>query len=166
MRPWVFGTRDGRGVGHGRDSIVVNDAARVTRNLLWLLWTNPEVHSLLVDWDGDVRRFTASFRADAAGHLHTEPVSSLIKRLQNADDEFATVWADHDIERFTSRERDFNHPSVGRLTLEAHQLTLEDAPGIHLVVYTASPGSSTAARLRRLRDASTPPEAERTPPRG
>lgn len=124
------------------------------RNLLWLLWTNPDVHDLLANWETDVRRFTATFRAYASGHLHTEPVSSLIKRLQDADDEFKAAWANHDIERFTSRERDFEHPVVGRLTLEAHQLTLEDAPGIHLVVYTAAPGSPTAVRLHQLREAS------------
>jgi hypothetical protein len=54
------------------------------------------------------------------------------------------------IERFASHTRDFQHPVIGRLTLEQHQLSLEDVPGVQLVAYTAVRGSASERRLKRL----------------
>ena len=69
--------------------------------------------------------------------------------LQSASPAFQEGWASHDVDRFTSTERRFEHPEVGSLVLEHHQLTPADAPGLQLVVYTAAePGS--AAKLSRL----------------
>jgi hypothetical protein len=39
------------------------------RNLLWLVFTDPSVRSLLDDWDDTSRRFLAEFRAEAGPRL-------------------------------------------------------------------------------------------------
>jgi hypothetical protein len=54
------------------------------------------------------------------------------------------------VDRFSSSERRFEHPRVGTLLLEHHQLTPADAPGLQLVVYTAAEGGEAADRLARL----------------
>ena len=72
----------------------------------------------------------------------------LVTRLQAASPAFREGWASHDVDRFTSTERRFEHPEVGSLVLEHHQLTPADAPGLQLVVYTAAEAGS-AARLAR-----------------
>lgn len=120
------------------------------RNLLWLVFTDPAVRSLLGDWAADSRRFLTQFRADAGPRLTDPDVVGLVTRLQAASPEFRTGWASHDVDRFTSAERRFEHPVAGTLLLEHHQLTPVDAPGLQMVVYTAAEGSDTAAKLARL----------------
>lgn len=128
----------------------VVDKSPADRNLLWLLWTDAEVQNLLADWPTDSRRFLATFRAESGAHLHEPIVRTVVDRLHETSTDFAAAWASHDIDRFTSRNRNFNHPMVGPLTLEHHQLTLTDCPDLHLIVYTAKPGSVDERRLKKL----------------
>ncbi|WP_233491701.1 helix-turn-helix transcriptional regulator [Blastococcus sp. TBT05-19] len=120
------------------------------RNLLWAVFTDPAVRDLLGDWDADSRSFLAQFRAEVGPRLADPEVVDLVARLQAASPAFREGWASHDVDRFTSTERRFEHPVVGTLVLEHHQLTPADAPGIQLVVYTAVDGTGTAAKLTRL----------------
>jgi hypothetical protein len=120
------------------------------RNLLWLVFTDPAVRSLLADWAGDSRRFLTQFRAEVGPRLADPEVVDLVARLSAASPHFRTGWASHDVDRFSSSERRFEHPRVGTLLLEHHQLTPADAPGLQLVVYTAAEGGDAADRLARL----------------
>src|ERR1700693_279028 len=43
-------------------------------------------------------------------------------------------------------------PAVGDLQMEQHSLTPSDTPGVHLVIFTPTPGTDPAERLRRLLD--------------
>jgi transcriptional regulator with XRE-family HTH domain len=120
------------------------------RNLLWLVFTDPAVRELLGDWTTDSRRFLTQFRADAGARLADREVVDLVARLEATSPHFRAGWASHDVDRFSSGERRFEHPGVGTLLLEHHQLTPADAPGLQLVVYTAADGSDTAAKLTRM----------------
>ncbi len=120
------------------------------RNLLWLVFTDPAVRALLADWPTDSLRFLTRFRAEVGTRLADPGVVDLVSRLEAASPHFREGWASHDVDRFSSAERRFEHPVVGTLLLEHHQLTPADAPGLQVVVYTAGPGSRTAARLAAL----------------
>jgi transcriptional regulator with XRE-family HTH domain len=120
------------------------------RNLLWLVFTDPAVRELLGDWTTDSRRFLTQFRAEVGGRLADPEVVDLVARLEAASPHFRAGWASHDVDRFSSSERRFEHPRVGTLLLEHHQLTPADAPGLSLVVYTAAEGGDAADRLARL----------------
>jgi transcriptional regulator with XRE-family HTH domain len=120
------------------------------RNLLWLVFTDPAVRALLADWPTDSLRFLTRFRAEVGTRLADPGVVDLVSRLEAASPHFREGWASHDVDRFSSAERRFEHPVVGTLLLEHHQLTPADAPGLQVVVYTAGPGSGTAARLAAL----------------
>ncbi|MGY1697397.1 MULTISPECIES: helix-turn-helix transcriptional regulator [unclassified Geodermatophilus] len=120
------------------------------RNLLWLVFTDPAVRALLGDWATDSRRFLAQFRAEVGPRLADPAVVDLVSRLEAASPHFRAGWASHDVDRFSSAERRFEHPEVGTLFLEHHQLAPADAPGLQVVVYTAAEGSRTAARLQVL----------------
>ncbi|MFJ8818685.1 helix-turn-helix transcriptional regulator [Amycolatopsis thermoflava] len=117
------------------------------RNLLWLVFTDPYVRQLLPDWEVTSRRFLAEFRAEAGPRLGE--FGYLIDRLRAASDHFRAGWESLGVERFASRERLFRHPVAGELLLEHHQLTPQDHPGLHLVVYTPV-READAAALRRL----------------
>jgi transcriptional regulator with XRE-family HTH domain len=121
-----------------------------SRNLLELVFTDPAVRQLLGDWPTDSRRFLAQFRAEVGPRLADPDVIDLVERLRAASPEFRAGWASHGVDRFSAGERRFEHPVVGTLLLEHHQLTPADAPGLHVVVYTAAEGTGAAAGLRRL----------------
>lgn len=120
------------------------------RNLLWLVFTDPYVRTLLVDWKTDSRRFLTQFRAEAGLRLHEPSFARVTERLQQVSEHFRLGWASHDVDQFTSRERRFEHPVVGTLLLEHHRLAVSDSPDLHLVVYTAVPGSGTQSKLAAL----------------
>lgn len=127
----------------------VATASAADRNLLWAVFTDPAVQDLLGDWTTDSRRFLTQFRAEVGPRLADPAVVDLVTRLQAASPSFREGWASHDVDRFSSTERRFEHPTVGTLVLEHHQLTPADAPGLQLVVYTPADGDS-AGKLFRL----------------
>jgi transcriptional regulator with XRE-family HTH domain len=129
----------------------VAEVPAAERNLLWVVFTDPAVRELLGDWTTDSRRFLTQFRAEVGPRLADPEVVDLVTRLQAASPSFREGWASHDVDRFSSTERRFQHPVVGTLVLEHHQLTPADAPGLQLVVYTAADGTDSAAELARLR---------------
>jgi transcriptional regulator with XRE-family HTH domain len=120
------------------------------RNLLWAVFTDPAVRELLGDWRTDSRRFLTQFRAEVGTRLADPDVAHLVGRLQATSPSFREGWASHDVDRFSSTERRFEHPVVGTLVLEHHQMTPADAPGLQLVVYTAADGTDSATRLARM----------------
>ncbi len=125
-------------------------AAPEDRNLLWLVFTDPAVRALLGDWATDSRRFLTQFRAEVGPRLTDPEVVDLVGRLEARSPHFREGWASHDVDRFSSGERRFEHPDVGTLLLRHHQLTPADAPGLHVVVYTPAQGTDAAAKLARL----------------
>lgn len=106
------------------------------RNLLGLVFTDPEVRTLLDDWPVTSRRFLAEFRTEAGARLGDPEVRDLIARLRAASPEFRDGWERHDVQGFESRERVFHHPTGGRLVYEHHQLRPSDRPDLQVVVYT------------------------------
>jgi transcriptional regulator with XRE-family HTH domain len=120
------------------------------RNLLWLMFTDPYVRTLLPDWEVTSHRFLAEFRAEVGPRRGDPAVAGLIERLLDASDVFRAGWKRHDIQRFSSRERLFHHPRVGDLRLEHHRLAPSDHPDLHLVIYTPVDDGTTPDRLRSL----------------
>lgn len=111
------------------------------RNLLRLLFTDPAVRDLLPDWDVDVRRFLAEFRAETAPHLGESELDALVADLAAASEPFRRWWADRDVHGFVSRRRRFRHPDRGVVSLEHHLVTLADPADLRLVIYLPTPDS-------------------------
>ncbi len=109
------------------------------RNLLRLVFTDPTIRDLLGDWAADSRHFVAEFRAEAGARLGEPSYLRLVQGLQADSPEFAAVWADHEVERFASRERRFHHPELGDTVYEHHRLIPSDSPGVHVVIYSPAP---------------------------
>lgn len=113
------------------------------RNLLWLVFTDPSVRSLLDDWDDTSRRFLAEFRAEAGPRLGDPRYRDLVARLSAASDDFRARWNEHGVSGFRARERVFRHPVLGPLVFEHHQLRPSDETDLQLVVYVADAETRT-----------------------
>ncbi|MBP2413023.1 hypothetical protein JOF48_001822 [Arthrobacter stackebrandtii] len=120
------------------------------RNLLWLVFTDPQLRQMLPDWDTTSRNFVAEFRAEAGLRLGSEAHTALVDRLAGASAEFASIWAERVVLNFSSRRRVFIHPQVGELVFEQHRLVPSDVPDLHFVLYVPTAGTPTRERLAEL----------------
>jgi transcriptional regulator with XRE-family HTH domain len=96
------------------------------------------------------RSYAAALRVATARHPGDPRGRALVDRLLQASPDFAALWAEHDVSwRPGIEPKTFLHPQVGRLELDCQTLTAESESQI-LLVYTATPGTESAERLRLL----------------
>jgi transcriptional regulator with XRE-family HTH domain len=104
----------------------------------------PEEHDRLS------RSYVAALRIAAARHPEDPHGRMIVERLQRTSPEFARRWAEHDVSwRPGVEPKTFLHPQVGRLELQCQTFVAETESQI-LLVYTATPGTESAERLRLL----------------
>ena len=104
----------------------------------------PEEHDRLA------RSYVAALRIATVRHPDDPRGHAIVDRLRAASPEFALRWAEHDVSwRPGTEPKTFLHPQVGRLELNCQTLVAESESQI-LLVYTASPGTESAERLRLL----------------
>ena len=117
------------------------------RNLLWVLFARRDVRDLIVDWDLHARQMLAEFRAATTAVRRDPELVALVTRLHEVSEEFRTWWPEHDVARFETRLRRFDHPRAGVLTFEYQQLTPSEWPSLRVVVQLPVPGDDSAQRL-------------------
>ena len=123
------------------------------RNLLWVLFADPFTRELIVDWDIHARQALAEFRAATIAVRRDPEMVDLVARLSDASTEFRQWWPEHDVARFETRLRRFNHPRAGLLTFEYQQLSPAEWPALRVVVQLPVPGDDSAQRLAVRHDA-------------
>jgi transcriptional regulator with XRE-family HTH domain len=123
------------------------------RNLIWVLFAHHAVRELIVDWDIHARQALAEFRAATTAVRHDQAMADLVTRLSDVSPEFRAWWPEHDVARFETRLRRFNHPRAGLLTFEYQQLTPSEWPSLRVVVQLPLPGDDSAQRLAVRHDA-------------
>lgn len=125
----------------------------IERNLIWMLFAHDAVRRLIVDWDIHARQALAEFRAATTAVRHDPVVVELVARLSEVSAEFRAWWPEHDVARFETRLRRFDHPRAGMLTFEYQQLTPAEWPALRVVVQLPLPGDDSARRLAVRHDA-------------
>jgi len=126
------------------DSIPVDD-----RNLLWLMFTDPEWRKVAVDWDEAAANMVAEYRATMAHHLDEPAWKGLVARLHRASPEFTEVWERHDVQAVQGRRKRALHPTAGLLTFEYTNLWLGQRLGTRVVALTPA-DELTRKRLEAL----------------
>jgi hypothetical protein len=91
----------------------------------------------------------ADLRAALGRHPEHEPLLALIADLRRACPRFARLWEDRPVAARTASRKTFEHPEVGRITVDCDVLTVAGSD-LRLVVYTAAPGSRDAQALALL----------------
>ncbi|MGO1561524.1 MAG: helix-turn-helix transcriptional regulator [Actinomycetaceae bacterium] len=113
----------------------VEDLAPADRNLLWLVYTDPDLRRMLPDWERDTRRFLAEFRAEAGVRVAEDDHRAVLDRLAGASELFREHAAELEVAGFASRRRDFHHPRQGPVSYDHHRLVPSDASDLHIVMY-------------------------------
>jgi hypothetical protein len=73
----------------------------------------------------------------------------LVAELSAGSAEFARLWASHDVRAERTLCKTLVHPVVGGVTVNCDVLDIADRDQ-RVVIYTAEPGSRSAAALRSL----------------
>jgi len=76
-------------------------------------------------------------------------LTAMISDLRRQSQRFEELWTAHRLRGGHAKEKQFDHPEVGELTLDCDDLVIQGSD-LELVVFTAAPGSSSAQALELL----------------
>jgi len=120
------------------------------RNMLWLLFTNPALRSLVVDWRERAQDTLARFRADYGRHAGDAHFVQLVERLKSVSPEFAQWWPRFDIQPISEGRREYDHPLGGRMIVEHATFMVGDNPELGLLVMNAAAASNSIAKMEKI----------------
>lgn len=119
-------------------------------NMTRLVFRDPHVRDLYVDWPGKARAVVGHLRQLVGAHPEDPDLQRLVGELSIESPEFAALWADHRVRDCDVATYAMHHPLVGLLTVAQQTLPVPLAPGQRLVVATAAAGSDSAMGLSLL----------------
>jgi transcriptional regulator with XRE-family HTH domain len=120
------------------------------RNMIWFLFTNPRRRTQWLDWERDVPRKVALFRASTQRYLGETWLTELTNDLSSVSPEFRAWWPRHDVQGAQAEPQRFIHPQVGLLTIQAMGFHVAGHPDLQVIVTTPVPGTDTASKLIAL----------------
>ncbi|WP_369374576.1 helix-turn-helix domain-containing protein [Promicromonospora sp. Populi] len=120
------------------------------RNYVRLLFTDPAMRSLHVDWADAARSAVASLRMEAARDPGDPELAVLVGELSVKDADFRTWWASHHAASASNGTKHYLHPVAGALVLDCDVWDSPDGSGQRLMVLTAEPGLPSYEGLRIL----------------
>lgn len=119
------------------------------RNILRLMFCNPEVRAAQVDWESAARFVVAAFRAESARAGAGENVKALIDDLCRISLEFAAMWRDNDVRIYGEGTKNLRHPKAGVIAMEYSAFAVDGRPDLGMVIYSpATPAD--AERIKML----------------
>jgi hypothetical protein len=133
---------------------LIGDPARLPeceRNLIRMVFTDARARSLMADHRAQAACLLAQFRADAARSLGEPGFERLRGELYGVSEEFRSLWNAQRVADSGSARWVFNHPRLGRLTVDYVRLAALETPGVRLFAcFPADP--ETEAKLPGLLD--------------
>ena len=120
------------------------------RNYVRLLFTDPIVRGMHREWEHDARDAVAALRMGAARDPTDPRLAQLVGELSVADPDFRAWWAEHYVNSASHGTKDYQHRTVGSLTLDCDTWDSPDGSGQRLMVLTAEPGTPSCDALRIL----------------
>lgn len=121
-----------------------------TVNIARFTFLDPVAREFFPHWEHNAADLATSLRSTAGRHPHDTVFSNLIGELATRSQDFAQLWADHNVRLHRVGRKTLHHPIVGDLELDFETLILPADPDQSLIVYSAAPGSDAAQNLRLL----------------
>ena len=134
---------------------LLGDQTRFTghaRHMLYRWFAMPELERAHYPEDDRplrARQFVAALRLAVARDPAEPRAAELVAALLATGEEFRRLWAEHEVKERESIRKRIVHPRVGVLELDCQTLVAE-TEAQRLLVYTATPGSEDAEKLRLL----------------
>ncbi|QKN81849.1 helix-turn-helix transcriptional regulator [Scandinavium goeteborgense] len=118
------------------------------RNILRLLFTDPEARKMQEDWDGVARLIVNAFRADAARSGASEEIDRLVAELSAQSEDFARYWRNNDVAGHGEGLKRLLHPQLGPIALEFSTFAVEGRPELTMMVFNPADDESQAVIQR------------------
>lgn len=123
------------------------------RNLARRVFLGPHPQGRRLYGVSDADEFAHScalhLRMTAARYPHHRETAELIDELRGGSEQFARLWDAGDVSAQAHLCKTFDHPLVGRITVNCDVLDIADLDQ-RVVIYTAAPGSASEEALRLL----------------
>ncbi|GGP91263.1 transcriptional regulator [Streptomyces melanogenes] len=113
------------------------------RNLARMVFLEPRIRELYIDWSDVASGFVERLRMDATRYPEDPQLHTLIDELSAHDHDFRRWWSRHSVQGVTSGRKRIRHRVAGELTLDWQALQLTAAPEQTIIVHTAPQGSET-----------------------
>jgi PAS domain-containing protein len=121
---------------------VLGYSRRSDRNSLEIVFGDPAMRSMFVDWSTEAAQLVSSLRRAADEDPEDAVLQELVERL-HAYPEFRKLWARHEIKRRGATRKELRHPELGTLVFTSQAFA---ADGLRMVAFV--PDAATARALR------------------
>jgi len=125
-------------------------ASPTPANMARFTYLDPRAREFFADWNRMAKECVAALRTQVGRDPFDRELSDLVGELSTRSEEFAALWATHNVRLLGNVEKQFNHPIVGNLTLRYERLSIAGDPGLEIFAYTAEPGSLSAEAFMLL----------------
>jgi hypothetical protein len=119
-------------------------------NMARFTYLDPRAKDFFADWNRTAKECVAALRTQAGRYPFDRDLSDLVGELSTQCEEFAALWATHNVRLHRKAEKYFHHPVVGDLTLRYDRLAVVGEPGLEIFAYMAEPGSPSAEAFNFL----------------
>jgi hypothetical protein len=119
-------------------------------NMARFTYLDPRAKDFHADWSRTAQECVAALRGQVGRDPFDRDLSDLVGELSTRSEEFAALWATHDVRLHRKAEKRFHHPLVGDLTLQYDRLAVAADPGLEIFAYMAEPGSPSHEAFRLL----------------
>src|ERR1700745_1262279 len=119
-------------------SVVLKDYASPPveqRNILRVMFCDPQVRAAQPDCEGVARFVVAAFRADAARAGASRNVQALVDELSRLSPEFGAMWRDNDVRTYGEGSKFHKQPVAGLFGLEYSAFAVDGRPDLSMVIY-------------------------------
>ena len=118
------------------------------RNLLWMLFVDPHMREVFVDWQAQAPRMLSSCRSFASAS-DVPDIVELVEELERVSPDFKTWWREHDVHGSCLGLRSLNLGALGEVAFEHATLTVDENRHLSLVVYAPAPDDARAAEAAK-----------------
>ncbi|WP_168120788.1 helix-turn-helix transcriptional regulator [Paenibacillus sp. HB172176] len=131
------------------------------RNMVLLLFLDPEYPKRLVNWEEFARYMTALIRAGFDHYTDNPVYMERYERLRENSEDFVRFWDKHEIRQKSSVPVHYLLPGGKELAFTIHcAAAIDNDPGLHWCFFVPQPGSGTEEKLALL----LAQDADRTAP--
>lgn len=120
------------------------------RNMLWMLFADPELNQRLMEWQEQAPQILASFRRDYARAPQDATMLQRIQALSDVSPQFRQLWQQHDIHGRCQGQRTFLVAGAGEVTFEHASFIVDEDNHLRLVMYSAQPDCPTSAAFEAM----------------
>ncbi|MEV6711553.1 helix-turn-helix transcriptional regulator [Lentzea sp. NPDC051208] len=129
----------------------LHDAFTPADNLARMVFLDPAGRAFYREWDRAAHSCVAEIRAAYGHDPENARIAEVVADLSARSQEFAGLWARHDVKPKTQETKQLHHALVGDLEIQFSAFTVSGAPHQQLIVYQAEPASPAVEAFRRLR---------------